>query len=382
MITRRHFLVSSFPLTLSACTTHDAFRLAESVARGSSLESIVTSHAQSKAKGWVANPDSLKSDVKRFERFLSSISDTWGDRDGIRATPKEYVKYTDSYINRARINFETGLVTVESLDSLLLKKAIVTTLLTPFNPKRVDLFSDKEVPLGDVPFLFNQLTDNEGKPVRWEWRAERFAQYLVDKKLQSRKIVDVSGKHKKLVFVEFPLVDKHSVNRKFKYSAYVERFASQYDLESALVYAVIKTESNFNPYAVSWVPAYGLMQIVPTTAGRDAFEFIHGYPGTPSSAYLFNIENNIRMGCAYLYLLNTRYLAKVRNIRSKEYCVIAAYNGGAGNVLRSFSSSNDEAFKKINRLSPEQVWAILRSKMPSESRSYLVKVVEAKKKYS
>lgn len=88
------------------------------------------------------------------------------------------------------------------------------------------------------------------------------------------------------------------------------------------------------------------------------------------------------MGCAYLYMLNTRYLAKVRNTRSKEYCVIAAYNGGAGNVLRSFSSSNEEAFKKINRLSPEQVWAVLRRKMPSESRSYLVKVVEAKKKYS
>lgn len=382
MISRRHFLISSLPLTVSACTTHDAFRIAESVARGSSLESAVVSRAQSKATGWTTNPKSLINDVKKIEQFLARVASNWGNEESVKASPKEYVKYSDSYTSRARINFETGVVRVESLDRFLLHRSIVKTLLMPFNPEKVDLFSDREVPMGDVPFLFNQLNDHEGKPVRWEWRAERFARYLIDYKKQSRTIRDASGKGKKLVYVDIPLIKKHTSKRKYQYSAYVEQFSIQYRLDPALVYAIIKTESNFNPYAVSWVPAYGLMQIVPTTAGRDAFEFIHGYPGTPSSEYLFNIENNIRMGCVYLHILNTRYLVDIRDSQSKEYCVVAAYNGGAGNVLRCFSSRKSDALKQINRSSPKQVWTALRQKMPQESQSYLVKVMDAQKKYT
>ena len=382
MITRRKFIIGTLPLTLSACTTHDAFRIAQSVARGNSIEGAVTSQARSKATGWVTNPQSLVNDAKRIDRFLSKVTSSWGDQENIKATPKEYVKYSDGYLSRARINFDTGVVTVESLEPSRLKQLIVNTLLTPFNPELVDLFSDKGIPLGEVPFLYNQLHDNEGKAIRWEWRADRFASYLLERQLRSRSIIDASGKAQTLRYVEFPLLQNHSLKRKHKYSAYVERFAMQYGLAPALVYAIIETESNFNPYAVSWVPAYGLMQIVPTTAGRDAFEFIHGYQGTPSSAYLFNIENNIRMGCVYLHILNTRYLAKIRNPQSKEYSVIAAYNGGAGNVLRSFSSHKTEALKLINNASPEQVWAVLRRNMPKESQSYLVKVTKAKKKYS
>ncbi len=382
MITRRKFIIGTLPLTLSACTTHDAFRIAQSVARGNSIEGAVASQAKSKATGWVTNPQSLVNDVKRIDGFLSRVTSSWGDKESVRATPKEYVKYSDGYLSRARINFETGVVSVESMESSRLKPLIVNTLLTPFNPELVDLFSDKRIPLGEVPFLYNQLHDNEGKAVRWEWRADRFASYLLEKHIRSRSIIDASGNTQTLSYVEFPLLQNHSLKRKHKYSAYVERFAMQYGLAPALVYAIIETESNFNPYAVSWVPAYGLMQIVPTTAGRDAFEFIHGYQGTPSSAYLFNIENNIRMGCVYLHILNTRYLVNIKNPLSKEYSVIAAYNGGAGNVLRSFSPHKKEAIKLINNSSPEQVWAVLRRNMPKESQSYLVKVTRAKPKYS
>jgi len=140
-------------------------------------------------------------------------------------------------------------------------------------------------------------------------------------------------------------------------------------------------ESDFNPYAVSWVPAYGLMQIVPTTAGRDAFEKIHGRKGTPSRDYLFNVENNIRMGTAYLNILQTRYLVGVKNRTSREYCVIAAYNGGAGNVLRSFSNERTQALAMINRSSPQAVYQRLRTKMPKESQHYLQKVTRAKSNY-
>ncbi|WP_197468011.1 murein transglycosylase domain-containing protein [Neptuniibacter marinus] len=374
-------MLGSFPLTLVGCTTHDAFRIAQSVAGGRSLEDIAVSRAQSKARSWVTSPQSLVNDIKRVDSFLTHISSAWGGDDSVKPSPKEYVKYTDGYTSRALVNFETGIVRVESQNKQHLKQLIINTLLTPANPEKVDLFSDQEVVLGDEPFLFNQIVDQDNKPIRWAWRAGRYAAYLLNQGVHTRQIKISDGSQQSVSYVEFPLLQQHKRTRQYKYASYVERYAAKYQLAPALVYAIIETESNFNPYAVSWVPAYGLMQIVPTTAGRDAFEEIHGYAGTPSAPYLFNIENNIRMGCAYLHILKNRYLAKVRHPISKEYCVIAAYNGGAGNVLRSFSSQREEAFRVINTASSDNVWSILGKKMPKESQRYLVKVTEAKKRY-
>ncbi|MFC1814544.1 murein transglycosylase domain-containing protein [Thermodesulfobacteriota bacterium] len=101
------------------------------------------------------------------------------------------------------------------------------------------------------------------------------------------------------------------------------------------LYAIMKTESDFNPYALSHAPAFGLMQIVPATAGRDVSIYLEK-EGLPSDKFLFNPENNIKYGATYLHLLNYKYFKEINNPVSREYCVIAAYNTGAGNVLRTF----------------------------------------------
>ncbi len=62
--------------------------------------------------------------------------------------------------------------------------------------------------------------------------------------------------------------------------------------------------------------------------------------------------------------------------------MITAYNGGAGSVLRVFSSDKDRAFSVINEMSPGQVYQTLTSKHPSaESRRYLYKVSTAQRSY-
>ncbi|EAR60764.1 murein transglycosylase domain-containing protein [Neptuniibacter caesariensis] len=382
MLSRRKFILSLLPLGVAGCTTHDAFRIAESVARGSSLEGAITSRAKSKATGWVTNPQSLAYDLKRLNSFVKKISGRWGEDNAVQPSAKTYVKYIDDYTSRSVVDFESGIVRVETLDRSKLKQSIVVTLLSPEDPVNIDLLSADPIPLGEEPFLYKQALDFDNKAVRWEWRANRFADQLISRGVQQSKAKLKDGQQVIEYFVEFPLGAGHTLTRKYRYAEYVEKYARQYRLNPSLVYAIIETESHFNPFAVSWVPAYGLMQIVPKTAGRDAYELIHGRQGTPSSGYLFNPENNIRMGCAYLHILQTRYLVNVRDSLSKEYCVIAAYNGGAGNVLRSFSKDRDQAFKEINRRSPSQVWQQLRQRMPTESQRYLVKVAEAKKRYT
>ena len=66
-----------------------------------------------------------------------------------------------------------------------------------------------------------------------------------------------------------------------------------------LIYAIMESESSFNPMARSNIPAYGLMQIVPRSAGIDAYNFLYKEKKLLSSRYLYNPSNNIKMGTAY-----------------------------------------------------------------------------------
>ena len=162
-----------------------------------------------------------------------------------------------------------------------------------------------------------------------------------------------------------------------EYRPYVKSYANERGLNEALVFAVIHTESAFNPMARSHVPAYGLMQIVPQSAGRDAAELLFGRQVLLSPSYLYSEQNNINVGTAYLYILYNRYLREITNPTSRMYCAIAAYNTGAGNVARAFTgtTSVSRAAQAINRMSPQQVYTHLVQRLPhQETRDYLQRV--------
>lgn len=183
-------------------------------------------------------------------------------------------------------------------------------------------------------------------------------------------------------YVNIPMVPDHSFVSAKRYRPFVEHFSRQFFVPRNLIYAIIKTESDFNPYAVSDAPAFGLMQIVPQTAGLDVNRFLNNVPRIPSRGFLFKPENNIQYGTAYLHLLDNRYLKDISDSLSREYCVIAAYNTGAGNVLRTFHRNEDQAFRLINGLGPLEVLTFLKSNLPHrEARRYLTKVMSAQKDF-
>ena len=91
--------------------------------------------------------------------------------------------------------------------------------------------------------------------------------------------------------------------------------AEKYGVDSALVKAVIKAESNFNHRAVSPVGAKGLMQLMPSTAA------------TLQVKDTFHPENNIDGGVRYI-----RYLMNLFN--NNLPLVLAAYNAGENAVIR------------------------------------------------
>lgn len=96
---------------------------------------------------------------------------------------------------------------------------------------------------------------------------------------------------------------------------FVKLVAPEYQLQPALVLAVIAQESNFNPNAVSPKNAQGLMQLIPDTARRFGVRSI------------LDPAQNIRGGMAYLRWLLAYFEGDIR-------LVLAAYNAGEGAVNR------------------------------------------------
>jgi len=100
-----------------------------------------------------------------------------------------------------------------------------------------------------------------------------------------------------------------------KFDPIIVRASEKYSIDSALIKAVIKAESNFNHRAVSPVGARGLMQLMPQTAS------------SLKVADSFHPENNIEGGVRYL-----RYLLNLFN--GNLPLALAAYNAGEGAVIR------------------------------------------------
>ena len=147
------------------------------------------------------------------------------------------------------------------------------------------------------------------------------------------------------------------------YDIVIEK-SRKYGLEPALVYAIIKAESGFRPDVTSNKDAIGLMQVTKDT-GTEIAEKMKKKD--------FNVEMlkqpeiNIEFGCWFLnYLKNLESLNK----GVSEDVIVAAYNGGQGNVAKWLK--NPEYSKDGKTL----------SEIPfNETKNYVAKVKKYKEAY-
>ncbi|MBR2861215.1 MAG: lytic transglycosylase domain-containing protein [Clostridia bacterium] len=124
-----------------------------------------------------------------------------------------------------------------------------------------------------------------------------------------------------------------------KFQEQVEKYSAEYSLDKYLVYAIINTESGFDPEAESHAGAIGLMQLMPDTASWLNEKYSLGY----DEINLKDPDQNVRMGCCYLAYLSNRF--------SSPELVFAAYNGGPNNVAKWLNnpeySSDGKTLKRI-----------------------------------
>jgi len=147
----------------------------------------------------------------------------------------------------------------------------------------------------------------------------------------------------------------------FPYSEIVYRVALEKDIDPFLVAGVIRTESKFNAQARSPKGALGLMQMMPETAKWVADQM--DFPTNFDISHLENPEVNIRMGTWYLSSLKKEF-------KGNEVLLLAAYNGGRGNVKQWMGRYEwTMSFSDVG-------------KIPFlETREYVSRVLSSKKRY-
>jgi membrane-bound lytic murein transglycosylase F len=106
-----------------------------------------------------------------------------------------------------------------------------------------------------------------------------------------------------------------------QWDAYFIRYSSLIGWDWRLLAAQCYQESAFDPKAVSWAGAQGLMQLMPATAARMGI----------SLAQVFEPERNIEGGARYLRHLSEIF-DDIPNRQERLNFVLAAYNGGPGHV--------------------------------------------------
>ena len=360
------------------------------------------------------------------ERYQKELGDVWSKPE--ISTKKTWIDYSKDKKTKNKVDFEKQTITISTqvknesklsdqeirnkLRQLILKNQSqafkddnVAQAVEKKSKEKLKLLKTSEV--RPTPIVLPLVTDDP-KP------DQKAVNKIVDTLMKGKKekIEASAKKGNKVVTVEIPLPPikkpvikstpkvETSKDPKAKIMAdqrvnklpskareisdQVANFAKKSNIDIELVYAIIETESAFNPMAQSPIPAFGLMQIVPGSAGMDATQQLFGKAKILSPSYLYDRDNNIEIGATYLNILFFRYLKGVNDPLSRLYCVIAAYNTGAGNVSKAFIGTKKlrNALPVINSKTPQQVYDHMIKNLPyEETQNYLRKVVSRMPKY-
>ncbi len=324
--------------------------------------------------------------------YQEYIAKSWGEENVKLSTKKTFTQYSKDMKERENIDFEKGTVTLE----------IVTEVNKKIEPKR---FEEKLKELKNENI--NQAIDKDPvaklskeylkkkEIVKLELPKKEKDKFLKDlientkikaNQIKERIIELKDGKKKKIVSVVVQMVPKHLEKRAKRYKQDVFTQAKKFNVTPSHVFGTIQTESYFNPLAISHVPAYGLMQIVPSSAGKDAYEALTGKKRLLAPPYLYNAKNNIELGTKYIQIIKERYLAGITNKESLFYCTATSYNAGIGTLIKSFTGSykkRKEAIRIINSMTPDEVYNHLRTskRLTKEAKNYVKKLRNYSKNY-
>ena len=347
--------------------------------------------AQSKQEfsDWKAKEDAefkayLKAQKEAFDEYNKDIKKFWPVSE--TSTNKKWVEYNKNYTTKKSVDFEKQSINLEVIakNEKEAKKKIEELYMHLLNDSIKSAYEKDKLEEKILQKLKKpkQILASDEKIISDILTTEDMKKMYLDMKKQKLKVVKYKGKFIYKANIKMPA---QSMIRKAKiYTKDVNKSSNKEKIPAELIYAIMHSESSFNPMARSHIPAFGLMQIVPRSAGVDSYKYLYGKRKILSSSYLYNSAKNIKIGSAYLHILYYKYLRGIKDPMSKLFCTIAAYNTGAGNVAKAFIGNTNiyKASDKINSMKSDNVYKHLMRHLPyNETKGYLKKVTDRTSSY-
>ncbi|MBF8246415.1 MAG: lytic transglycosylase domain-containing protein [Rickettsia sp.] len=136
----------------------------------------------------------------------------------------------------------------------------------------------------------------------------------------------------------------------------------KFSAEKALVYSIIRQESNFNKFAISVSNAYGLMQVIEPT-GKEVCKELK---------IKFDL-NKLKKDPIYNMVIGSHYInSRIKEFKGSYILGIASYNAGPHNVKKWITKYNDP--RKLKSL--EKIIDWIESIPFNETRNYVMRVIE------
>ena len=297
--------------------------------------------------------DLEKKEKEKREKFKKEVEKLWDSYK--ESTSKTYVSYSNDLTSRSIVDFEKGEVTIEvivdendskdgsykldlnpdqkinitqignvkniilSINASLINTITFFTLQNHqeddgdqagskrgkgLNSKFLQQLNNVLKEKGDdgKPILKDQLVNASGKVVKGMGNTMDFAKSVVN--TQTKKVrmhFSKDGKKRTIFSIKIPMSDDHIAKRRDRYKDLIVIEARRFNIPPEIALAIAETESAFNPKAKSHVPAYGLMQLVPKTGARDAYQWIYKKDKYVSGRYLYKPKNNRTRMCLFIH---------------------------------------------------------------------------------
>lgn len=283
-----------------------------------------------------------------YNKMENDIYKKW--HEVATSTQKTYVNYYQNNNIRLMVDYEKGTINLEGINSNAGELKEILNKVISENDER-----DAIINLQDV--VKDQVTSKS----------------QIIKDLLSKVVFENSPKKMKST-IKFQFLPDHLKRRAKRFRPIVADWADRAKVDFALVMAIIRQESAFNPKAESRIPAFGLMQIVPKYAGRDVMINIFGKDEMPSKDQLFDPETNIVFGVGYLKFLDRNFRLLTNDFDKKESLVIASYNWGPRRIINAIKHN------KIDLNMPDLQGQINKI-APNETINYLQKVKSFKTEF-
>ncbi len=353
--------------------------------------------------------------AKEFEEFKEAVEEKWHEFK--YPSKKVYVDYDEDLDSRASVDFENGEIIIEVIvmedepeervkeakeakaDAERAKaeaeKAQADAEKAKAEAEPREKLVDKKLAKKMLnliktkaddgkPLLQGQIADKKGKTVK-ESDAESFAAESVQGKPVAKKTYKAKDGKKRTVYsVKVPMKSDHINTRANQYKQEVIKQSKRFNVDPIIAFAVMETESAFNPKAKSHIPAFGLMQLVPRSGARDAYLYIYKDDKFVDDKYLYIPSNNVELGCAYLSKIRHQYFKSITDDERAYICAIPAYNTGIGNVAKALTNATKlkPAAQKANSMSADQLYKkLIKDLKYKEARDYLERVWTRKDKY-